>query len=447
MILFTVLAMLAPQFAHAVPRDATSPEGEALFHQTQPETPITSVNVAANSSEGVTLTLTPGRRYTFYVSGYWCPSSTTCPASTPNQADAGFETTNAWSTHFQSNGRGIIIDGANYGLPAEDLNFSPGHRYVMFVAAPVTGPTPGQVRVRIADGNYSNNSGSLKVDVTSQTKVAWNLTYSVDVGTSLPSPPDRTPEIGVDGRPYMSTQTVTNVAVPAITVPVNVPLIAEVQIEAQTTSDPNCARRIIFHVKLMGQEAPGSPRELACVPANIGPFPFGDSLRQYHPVGGSTSTTGTPPIDVCATFATATFGQWNNTDPNNPNLQPRPEGPNCVIPPPHSVYIGSSQINIPIPNPLPPGSKLQIEVKWKADTSKLFLLYRDLAGDEVWAPFGPQDAQWFQDNANDLDVNVVGTVLGPGGEAFFKVESKTQAPMPGTGQILEALFASKIRGS
>lgn len=438
-ILFTIIAMLGPQFAHGVPRDGSSPEGDALFHQTQPETPITTFNLAANSSGGVTLTLTPGRRYTFDVSGYWCPSSTSCPATTQNQADAGFETNNNWSTRFQE-GRGIVIEGANYGLPQQALNFSPSHRYKIYVAAPVQGDTPGQVKVRIADGNHSNNSGSLKVEVSSQTRVAWDLTYSVDIGTTLPSTPDKSPVIEVDARPYMATQTVTNVVVPPISVPLGVPLIAEVEIEARTDPDPSCGRRMFFHVKLQGQEAPGSPRELACFPTAVG-----DPLKQKVPIGGTTNTSSTPAIDVCASLSTATVGAWNNT--------PYPDGQNCVLPPPNKLILGSFPISIPINNPLPPGSKLQIQLKWNADTSKLFLLYRDLAGDEVWAPFGPQDAQWFQDNASDLDVNVITTIIGPDndgdgvGDPLFKVESKTNAPLPGTGQLLEAIFASRIRGS
>lgn len=339
------------------------------------------ISVAGSNSVGVsTPSLTLNKTYRFHVTGTWKPSG-----SASNNADAGFETTDgiAWTR----TGKGLLIGTTNYGASGSPLNYRSSHDYsITYVGQ----GGPAVLRVNDPTG-YGDNSGALTVTIYEVALYTYTTTinptdYGVPGSVTL-----NVPQVTVPAPP------IPGVSVPPTTLPgAGLPSVGSVQTYNQSG----------FHC--LSVTVSGITQPLGCV---VNP---GGLLQPISiPIGGNQLT---PPISVC-------------------------QNPPCTLPgSPGPITVGGSGYSVPA------GSTLSLRFMWTGDMSRLWRTPFDdgTGANALVAPFDARNIQnvlWYQQNLFTVRASIDATIIRPDGQTLY---NGNIAIIPGLGQVLEAMFETKV---
>ncbi|MCA1841129.1 MAG: hypothetical protein LC723_12525 [Actinobacteria bacterium] len=442
-IVIVLAALIFPRMGWAIPR----PPGTA---QSAPEAQVGStLSVNGNDSVGVsTPILTSGRPYRFEVTGVWKPTT-----STTNSADAAFETTNSGTT-WTHTGKGIIIGGTNYGDVASPVTaFRSDHKYsIQFTGRGVS------ESMRLNDPiGYGDNSGSVSVKIFTLSQVTYVFEVNQNAGQDLSVPSQS------QGVPLPSglgdTKTVTGTTVPAIDTAAlqSIPVASNVTLSYRSCGE-NQGSRIFLSVTLNGstQEQPVGE----CLLSISSP-----TSTSVATGSGAQTTSVHEATPVCVPNCPVSVGAVvNGFDCADVMLNSQPgtcDGKETITTFPISVPACdlSHPLNVTACNPLPPGSSVAVTISWSADTTRLWHTFvDDQSGEALWAPvnlLNPTEVSWLGSEFAKHDLPGTGLscqtcfsvstkVLGPGG--VFVAGTQYPYWVGGVGQVLEAAFATQVRG-
>lgn len=382
-----VLASLlaVPALAVALP----SPETLGMKRETDPTKTtrqLVAGPIAVSASGGTTTTqaLSDGRIYEFDVSGTWQYG-----ASTAQQADMAFSTSDGWSSASKApGGRSLMIDGQKQSDTT--VTYKANHVYTVGY----TGRGAG-VPLKIFDDNTDPNTGSLTVYIYAISKITWTFANA----TALPDQLDLTNSVTVPPTPVPGV-TVSPTTLGG-TAPVN---IANVKGSRTTFSNNQPAWCLEFTVS-------SQTTQVGCV---------ADPARQGPEINQTISTNGIPGVTLCQTPACA-FG-------------------------------GVQPTSVPLSGGIKKGSSLILSLSWAGDDSHLWN-YATVNGTSAtqrsngWAPFDPtsdSERAWFTSNAASLGATLSVCVKNPSPDNTCSSQQSFTAP--GLGQILEAMFNSRVNG-
>ncbi|HLF69593.1 MAG TPA: hypothetical protein VI541_01415 [Actinomycetota bacterium] len=392
--MFVAVAIFGvPALAIALPHPIGTPQVDRTLLQT-----LTLPASGAIGSSGLLTAdvLEQSRAYIFEVTGTWRPDKNTLPNKA---ADAAYYTTNKdsnpWSPPARSqNGSGFMAFNTKFGESAQQVAFKANHVYSFnWVGRGVR----ESLRVFDPDSDWDDNDGSLTVSVFKVNKVTY--TYFLQQGI----PPEPVP------APYVvqtiPTTTVAPGVVPGVTVTapvpgVEIPTVAYVNHNHNDPSFPglNC---LSITIPLT---TPPITTQIGCV-YDAGLIPDGSSA-----IGGGQVISPTTICNPCPSVDGVT--------------------PTAVVP------------STSIEGGVPPGSKLDLTITWSADPSRLYPFYRN-GSSEVWAPFDPVvDGPWFATNAASVAATVRAVIRDSSGAVIYDVP----ITLPGMGQVIEGIFASKVVG-
>ncbi|MGI8407105.1 MAG: hypothetical protein ACR2L3_01140 [Actinomycetota bacterium] len=378
-------ALLAvPALAVALP----SPETLGVKRETDPtKTTRTLVGgpltVSANGATITTQALSDGRLYEFDVSGTWQYGTAA------QQADMAYSTSDGWSSASKNPGaRSLIIDGQKQSDTT--VGYKAGHVYTVGY----TGRGAG-VPLRIFDENYGDNTGSLTVSIYAIAKITWPFANV----TPLPDQLDLTSSVSVPPTPVPGV-TVSPTSLGG-TAPVNV-----AGVKSYRSNSPNGKPAWCLDITV-GPDT----TQVGCVadPAKIGPE-----------ANQTITTNGIPAVPVC-------------------------QAPPCV-------FGGVQPTSVPIAGGIKKGSSLVLSLSWAGDDSHLWN-YGTLNGTSItqrsngWAPFDPTNAperDWFTTNAGSLGATLSVCIKNPAPDNTCSSQQSFTAP--GLGQLLEAMFNTRVNG-
>ncbi|MCA1841128.1 MAG: hypothetical protein LC723_12520 [Actinobacteria bacterium] len=388
-LVFALAAVLiVPGLALALPR----PNGAA---QTAPETVVGSpLSIDSRDSVGVSSpVLTSGRAYRLEVVGTWKPTT-----SSTNNADAAFETTDG--SNWSHTGKGLLIGPTNYaGATSPITAFRSDHKY----SISLTGRGIAE-NIRVNDPiGYADNSGSLTVTVYQIAVVTYQVTTPVTIDpqalglgqVTLPIP-TATASVPAEGG-----QTISPIPVGG-----NVPQVGTVQfVQGSQGGSP------VICLVLTIQGLPSTT--LGCVLNPGGLVPGTGPI----PIGGAS----VGPVTVCS-------------------------APPCAVP---SVSPTTKTVGGSVSQSLPAGATVSLVFRWSADTTHIFRTFVDdgTGSNYIVAPFDARiqsERDWYQTNFGNLDGEIAAKIIRTDGAVVF---DQTLVSISGIGQVLEAMFETKVAGN
>lgn len=169
------VALLAPAVAWGLPR----PPGASQTGETEAQV---GLKIDLDAQDGVgkdTPELVKGRAYRFEFAGTWKPSG-----AVNHFADAGFETTDGWTT-WDKTGKGVVINSTNYGdrlNPELDQPDTDTHTYsITWIGRGV------EETVRIHDTtSRGDNQGFLTLKIFQVSKVVYELPVVGEANQDVP---------------------------------------------------------------------------------------------------------------------------------------------------------------------------------------------------------------------------------------------------------------------
>ncbi|MEO7804795.1 MAG: hypothetical protein ABIS18_10915, partial [Actinomycetota bacterium] len=316
------------------------------------------------------------------------------------------------------NGTGLLVDGANYGDATKGLMCDRfNHKYQIGFQSPVT--APASLKIADPDGNRTNgNSGKLTVKVYLKALVTWTFALGLQ---PLQQVDGKAETPAVDTRPYekqvyIPTQTVPLPPIPTIPLP---RVVFEVRSVNPNRSD--CPRNLVFTLWVNG--TPTSQTLGTCFPKEADYF---NGFNEYYPkVGPIPGTPGGDTQLLPGTTATVVPGMY-------------------VPPTAVDLYAILAPYLAPFGLSVDKGTKVVVTFSWKADTSKMVKVASVTGGTDVWMPFGASSAAWFADPVNLYSVGATLNIslYRPNGEFLIG----QGVPIPGLGQVIEAMFANQVAG-
>lgn len=383
---FVLAALLVvPAMALGLPRPTGAP--------TTGETFVETVTLSANGTAVQSAALVNGRTYRLQVSGTWRHG-----APTNSVADARWATNDGWITCLQT-GKGLQVGAIKMGDPASDLSCNKAsHSY----SITIVGRGVGETMKVFDDTTYNDNLGSLNVSVFLQSSVTF--VFELNFTQQPPQSPVPQPYTTVTVPP------ITPGAIPAVTISaIPVPGGGAIPYIGTVTYNHSCGQPREYCIFIQVQQMP--PMKLGSVVDELNLLP-----------NGATAIGGTGQL-----VSPTTVGPFSPVPGGTP-LPPIPGQEKAVG--------------------LPPGTTLTITITWRADTTKLTRAAAFGNGDEyqLWAPFAPiGDSAWFAGTLLDgtTEATIRYTLKDSSGNAIAPSQS---ASVPGLGQVLEAVFASRAAG-
>ncbi|MEO7804796.1 MAG: hypothetical protein ABIS18_10920 [Actinomycetota bacterium] len=351
------------------------------------ETFIETLTLSANSSLGVQTVnnLLSGRTYRLAVTGTWRHG-----VALTSVADGRWSSNDGWVTCLQT-GKGLQVDAKKFGDAGSDLSCDKtAHAY----SITIQGRGVKETMKIFDDTTYADNTvGNMVVNVYLQSSVTfvYGLNYTQD------APPSPAPQ------PYatVTVPPITPGAIPAVTISaVPVPGGGAIPYVGSVTYNHTGNQYCVYI-----QVQQNASTKLGCVLDEVGILPNGTT-----PIGGT-----------------------------GPIVQPTTVGPYSPVP-------GTPLPTVPgqtLTAGLPPGTTLTVLITWSADTTKL-IPAASSDNTELWAPFAPvAGAQWFATNINAVAATITYTLKDGSGALIAPSQSVT---VPGLGQVIEAIFASRVAG-
>lgn len=457
-VLAVVIALIAtPAAALSLPRGGAE-------EQSVPggETRVWSQSLDADSNASVdSPSLQPNRFYRIHIFGEWFYD---VDLSSNNRADAAYHTDDNWVTQQSGpDAPSLEIDGQR--LSADPPGYDDDHVYsISVVGRDIGGGTGQSIRFRIfdPDDDYSNNSGNLTVELWQLKKIAWHIVTEAEVpGGSVTTPHvDSVTTTAIDSEETPGTDPVPlfpgaseTVYVPPTTIP-ELRFSDTIRVAIRHYPNPDSPNMCLF----VGVGDRSDQRVEPCV---IDPWRYGTYFSDLN--DRSNGRLGE---------------KFPTSDPENSYPQDRPSQTICTDPPGCYFDITVPAVGIPgvpslttppiesrktpeiesetVTTPIPPGSKLVIELTWQARVDKLFLLGQGQAlGNNVsaWAPFdfrSEDEWMWFLSSQGlpDVDLELTYYILLPPDEGCTEDDPcyfifPTTYKLPGMGQFLEAAFATR----
>lgn len=422
---FLITAILAtPMSAAALPR----PEGAGQPPGTATETQIAEFTVSAVTGETfISDVLQKGRIYRFSITGAWRADNNAC-----HQGDMAFTTPDCWVSRSKT-GPGLVIDGVRQStLACPPLCYRSDHKY----SVGKTGEGRS-VYFYIFDTNYTDNAGGLNVKIFQISQVTWQVKNSTTLPSGnvpVPTIPTTTVAEGVTQTVILPGQTITVAPVPlGVSIETKHDAQGRVCLYLNGSQVRDCVVDPIAF--LFGGRTPD--QKIDSVPPQCG------GVFQYPLCGGVTVTAE----GLISPTQTVTAG-------------PARVGP-CgfeVVGMGATVTAESMGFQGCLPNEIstgafiPPGTEARITLTWTADLSHLFIAAEDPflgTGSQLWAPFNHRDSaeyDWFFTHLDAVGALIEITLVAPDGkdpDNEPEVQDVVRQVVPGMGQFLEAMFASK----